>query len=1416
MAAQPIASLVGNAPPIEHLRREIQHLATFDRPGTAKAPTVLLLGETGTGKGLVARALHASGARAAAAFVDVNCAAIPESMLEAELFGFEAGAFTDAKRAKPGLFEVAAGGSLFLDEIDALPLPLQSKLLKVIEEKSLRRLGAVAPRQVDVKLIAATQSDLPGLVATGAFRPDLYHRLAVVVLQIPPLRLRGDDVVLLAEHFLADHAAGHGIAPKRLAVSAHAWLAAHSWPGNVRELSHLMERVTLLGSAPEVDAAMLAHLCVPLAPAPTTVPQAATRAAPLPSGDADEPTRIREALARSGGNVVRAARLLGIGRNALRHRMQRHGIARPALDAAAAPDAPSVAPPPLRARPAASRAAPAAEPTWERRQVAVLAIDVVLPDGTHEPWTAARQVEQMIAERIAGFGGLFLGRSPSRLSALFGVPRALEQLPQRAVQAALSIRRQYADDPTIAELRMAVHLGTVRVDAGAPEEAGRVVPIGDTLALPERLLGHAAAGEILVSTPIARRIESSCELQRRELRIGDADTIVAHTVRGARVRTATLDLTPATAFVGRERELAQLLESFESARPGAGLVVFAVGDAGIGKSRLLAEFRRRLEGTPHRWVEGHCTAYGTSAAFLPILDGLRRFFEIDDRDDGAALQGKLERGVHALGGDLGWTLPYLRQLLGLAAGDPAAAALDSASRRSETFRALKELVRTASARDPLVILMEDLHWIDPASEEFLAFLGEAIPAMRVLLICSHRPGYRHPFGDQSYHVRIALRALSGREMAAVSRSLLGADEVPAEVQALIASKAEGNPFFVEEMTRSLLEDGTLRRDNGGIVLTRAATEIVVPETVQDVLVARLDRLADESRRAIQVASVIGREFALRLLARITETGTHLQTHVEELRALELIYEKATHPELAYMFKHALTHDVAYGSVVAERRRELHRTIGLAIEELYADRLGEFYETLAHHFGRAGDWDHAFAYHTRAAEKAAESFANRSVIVHCREALAIADRLGSRIGDERRRELEERLALALFYVSEFGPSGEAFVRAAGHSHVVEQRAGNYAAAAQSQFWNHAYDTMAQTIDTLRAIARAEGLPLADAFALSVEGFYRGVCGGDLTTEQQLLREALRIGGDTLDDAARATVQFYLAQNAEWTGDYRGAIAASEEVIAAGRRLRLPHLIVWPAWFQGKAACCLGEYGQAITRLTEAYEICDRIGDRAWKSRLLNTLGWAYAEIGDHPRALGFNERAAALAREIGDPEIIANSEINLAGNHLALGDRARAEACLAPIRDALGQPADPFMRWRYSLHAFDAMGRLAIAAGAPHRALAYADEELRGAEQHRVPKVQARALTLRGASLTALERSDEADLALAEAVRIAGTIGYPRGSWEALGMRASLAHRMGRFAEADRHAAAQRALVATAVRSLEDAGLRRILEATVLR
>jgi two-component system, NtrC family, response regulator AtoC len=320
----PTDCIHGNCPAIGALRAQIRHLAPFDSIGHPLVPTVLLHGETGTGKGLVARVIHDSGPRAQGPFLDVNCAAIPETLVEAELFGYEAGAFTDARRAKPGLFEAASAGTLFLDEIEALPLPLQGKLLTAIEEKRVRRVGAVTAQAVDVKLIAATQADLSGYVAAGRFRADLYHRLAVIVLTLPPLREREDDVLLLAQQYLRQYAEGHGLPPKRLSVAAETWLRDYRWPGNVRELSHVRERVTLLSQETIIDPATLQRLGLPHPSAPPE-----SRLVRADRELTDEAARIAQALGLTGGNVARAARLLGMSRDAVRYRMRKYGIILP-------------------------------------------------------------------------------------------------------------------------------------------------------------------------------------------------------------------------------------------------------------------------------------------------------------------------------------------------------------------------------------------------------------------------------------------------------------------------------------------------------------------------------------------------------------------------------------------------------------------------------------------------------------------------------------------------------------------------------------------------------------------------------------------------------------------------------------------------------------------------------------------------------------------------------------------------------------------------------------------------------------------------------------------------------------------------------------------------------------------------------
>jgi two-component system response regulator AtoC len=314
-------ALIGRSPAIEQVRHTVERLRGVLRARGA-GPTILITGETGTGKGLLARLLHASSARAAEPFIEVNCTAIPETLLEAELFGYEKGAFTDARAAKPGLVEAAEGGTLFLDEIGHVSGAVQAKLLKVIEERTVRRLGSVRDRPSDVWMLAATNRHLEEAVRRGEFRADLYHRLRVVEIAVPPLRGRDDDVLELAGHFLAAHAARYGVPRPCLGEAARAALRAYHWPGNVRELANVMERAVLLGEGGTLEPKDLALLPARGAPAEFRVQ--------FPPGGivwADlEKSLIEQALAQEGGNQVRAAKLLGLSRDALRYRMEKYGV----------------------------------------------------------------------------------------------------------------------------------------------------------------------------------------------------------------------------------------------------------------------------------------------------------------------------------------------------------------------------------------------------------------------------------------------------------------------------------------------------------------------------------------------------------------------------------------------------------------------------------------------------------------------------------------------------------------------------------------------------------------------------------------------------------------------------------------------------------------------------------------------------------------------------------------------------------------------------------------------------------------------------------------------------------------------------------------------------------------------------------
>jgi DNA-binding NtrC family response regulator len=818
-----LAELIGQSPEIEALRGQVQRLLKL--PAGHRLPPVLLLGETGVGKGLVARLLHQGGPRAPGPFIDVNCAAIPETLLEAELFGFERGAFTGAAQAKPGLIQTARDGTLFLDEIATLPTDLQAKLLTAIESRQVRRLGSTRSDPVDVWILAATSEDLTAAMQAQRFRPELYHRLATVVLRLPPLRARGRDVLQLARHFLARAAADHGAVPKTLADDACAALLAYSWPGNVRELANVLERVTLFEDGAVITAPMLGL--------PASVGGRAADAPARPSGLSLGDLRRREreelieALTQAGGNITRAAAALGIPRNTLRYRMVKHGLS---LREAAADK------PPGETFPAAAAPPPAPEPSvavpgirWEQRLVTVLAVQLDAPEGTAS-FQLAGALERLIS-KVTSFGARIEDLTPVGLVAVFGVG-AMEDGPRRAVHTARAMIQalRAGDDPSLSGLsaRCAVHLGRYLMatggavpglDARARREASTTVTA---------LLAQAGPNGVVLDVAAARLVERRFGLEPTEHDVVPGYRVMVGCERpGFDVGGPTL-----TPLVGRGPELTQLRQALARAAAGHGQVVAIVGEPGVGKSRLVWEVMQT-----HRdrgWLIGHGSAvsYGQAMPYLPVIDLLKAYFHVEDRDDPGQIRDKVTARILALDRAPEPNLSALFALLDVPVGDDPWQKLDPLRRRQRTLDAIERLWLHEAQVQPVLLVMEDLHWVDSETQALLDRLVERLPTARLCLLVDYRPEYQHGWSSKTSYTQQRLDPLPPESARELLRGLLGEDTGLQRLTALIIEQTEGNPFFLEEAVRALVETGALGGTRGAHHLARPIESIQVPATVE--------------------------------------------------------------------------------------------------------------------------------------------------------------------------------------------------------------------------------------------------------------------------------------------------------------------------------------------------------------------------------------------------------------------------------------------------------------------------------------------------------------------------------------------------------------------------------------------------------
>jgi class 3 adenylate cyclase/tetratricopeptide (TPR) repeat protein len=674
----------------------------------------------------------------------------------------------------------------------------------------------------------------------------------------------------------------------------------------------------------------------------------------------------------------------------------------------------------------------------ERKQVTVLFADLkgsmeLLADRDPEE---ARKILDPVIERmmeaVHRYEGTVNQVMGDGIMALFGAPLAHEDHAVRACYAALRMQetvRQYSDElrrsqGVEVQLRVGVNSGEVVVRSIGSDLRMDYSAVGQTTHLAARMEQLATPGSTRITADSLRFAEGYVivkPLGPVPIK-GQPRPIEVYDLMGASESHARFQVAARRGlshFVGRAREIEQLREARERIACGHGQVAALIGEAGVGKSRLIYEFLNSHH--THGWlvVRSGSVSYGKATAYLPVIDLLKDYFRIESRDDPRQIREKITGKVLALDEALRPFLPAFLTLLDVPVDDPDWLTLQPAHRRRQTHDGIRRLLVRESQIQPLCVVFEDLHWIDVETQAMIDGLVDTLPAARILLLVNYRPEYRHAWSGKTYYLQIRLDPLPETSASELLDTLLGPGASLSSLKRLLIERTQGNPFFLEESVRTLVEAGVVDGQPGAYWLSRAPGTIQVPPTVQAVLAARIDRLAPEDKTVLQSASAVGKDVPYAVLSAIADVPEDmLRDQIGRLQAAEFLYETKLFPDLEYTFKHAVTHDVTYGSLLGDRRRALHGRIVDAIERLAPDRLAEHVEQLAHHAARGEVWDKARVYLRQCAAKAVSRGALAEAAVYIEQALGVLER-AERAPDSRLEAIDLHLMArnALYAVGE---------------------------------------------------------------------------------------------------------------------------------------------------------------------------------------------------------------------------------------------------------------------------------------------------------------------------------------------------------------------------------------------------------------
>ncbi|HJU11739.1 MAG TPA: adenylate/guanylate cyclase domain-containing protein, partial [Candidatus Binataceae bacterium] len=914
------------------------------------------------------------------------------------------------------------------------------------------------------------------------------------------------------------------------------------------------------------------------------------------------------------------------------------------------------------------------------------------------------------------YDGYIVQSTGDGIFALFGAPVAHEDHPQRALYAALRMQedmRRYsaklreAGNPPV-EARFGVNTGEVVVRSIATGSHQEYTPIGHSTSLAARMQALAPTGSI-ATTDAARRL---CEgyFSFRSLGLtrikGVHEPLEIFEVVGLgplRTRLQRSASRGLTRFVGRQREIEAMKYAGDQARSGHGQIVSAVAEAGVGKSRLFFEFKA-VASSGWTILEAFSVSHGKASSYLPIIDLLRGYFRIESQDDSRQRREKIAGKITVLDRALEDTLSYLYALLGTADDNNALAQMDAEVKQRRTLEAIKRIVLRESLNQPLILIFEDLHWIDDDTAVLLNLLADSIGTARILLLVNYRPEYSHRWGNKSYYTQLRLDPLgpeSAEEMLdailtspaprsdnlPLARSVAGEGkrgEKPragegsdlAPLKRLIIERTEGNPFFMEETVQALFDEGALIR-NGIVRLVKPLADLTIPPTVQAIIASRIDRLPPEHKELVQTLAVIGKEFRLGLIERIaSKPDDQLRHELDDLQAAEFIYEQAASGDIEYAFKHALTLEVAYNSILSERRKLLHQHTALAIEQLFSDRLDDHVADLAHHYKQSGEVSKAVHFLRLAGESAVQRSSHQEAGEFFNSALKMLIRLPEN-RERERTELELRLALLRSLVT---TKGYAAAELEDLNRITVELSGQLNDPRlhfTALMFDWAFHQMRRDLESAaRSAERALQLAneAADPFLLVHGNYASGVLflfRGEVGEAIERLEQARQVYQprplqDEPQDPGVTSLAFLSLTL--WIGGYPDrALSASDEALALARRIAHPLSLAAALTYRALLHLCRREPADAAQSGEEAHDLTTRHGFQYWSALSSTYRNVAIAEMARDGERIADIVESISSYRATGSGLGAGLIMVGLASSYLNAG---RTEQVLATVAQAL--------------------------------------------------------------------------------------------------------------------------------------------------